>query len=204
MLAEISIALQSLNALAGQVQKLGPIVSSLRAKPDSAAEKVAVALDEIRKTCDVVDTALVKFLLLAESTTYERLLELQGGTLAAHVELNRGHCYTIDALFRGYVENWFNRALDAADTNVARGVFAAFEQADTNVFDTLTRAVGAIQIVSTELTKTYLASGPAPVMAEVRSLAPAVLDLRRAIGGILVTVVREQSAFRGITGLAAS
>ena len=202
MIAEITTALSTVTALSNQVQQLGPLVAKLRDKPDAAAEKVAVALDEIRKTCDVVDATLVKFLLLAEQPTYERLLELQDRTLAAHVEINRGHCTTMTELFRRYVDNWINRALDPADTNMARGVFASFEQADTDVFDTLTRAVGAVQSEATSLTKQYLLTGPGDVVAAVRTHAPYVLDLRLAIVRMLVTLVREQWAFRDISGVA--
>jgi hypothetical protein len=200
LLPEAQAALSALHGVVAGVRDLGQLTNTLRSKPDGAAAKLSEALEEIRKTCEAVDQALVKFLLLAESPTYAQLLELQGGTMLAYVEANRGHCSTMTRIFERYVKNWFNTTLAPAQTNMANAVFMRFASADADIFGRLSECVAALQREATALTRSYLDHGPDSVKTRARAVAPEVLDLRRVLGETLVTVVREQWAFRDISG----
>lgn len=93
------------------------LVDKLRARPDVAALKLSMALDEIVKSYTVVDSAFTSYASLAIdpdalTKNSQELLSIAGGGLRVQVDLGRGNCYNIYLIYDNYLKKWFSEVLN--------------------------------------------------------------------------------------------
>lgn len=136
---EIVGALESVKMVDDALSVIEKLVSKLKAKPDLAALKLAEALDEVRKTWQVLDQAITDYVSLGiDPDAIERgskvLLKIEGGGLRIDVEEGRGHCHVIGSIYKKYLDRWFERALNRKDLESMRVVFNSLSEADIDVF----------------------------------------------------------------------
>jgi hypothetical protein len=113
-------ALSAVKATDEGLGALARLVGKLRARPDVAALKLSMALDEIAKTYAVVDSAFTSYASLAIdpdalTTRSQELLSIAGGGLSVQVSLGRGDCYNIYLVYDKYLKKWFSRVLNAQE-----------------------------------------------------------------------------------------
>lgn len=92
-------------------------LDKLRARPDVAALKLSMALDEIVRTYVVIDAAFNSYASLAIdedalSTRSQDLLAVAGGALSVQVHQGRGDCYNISLIYDLHLKKWFARVLN--------------------------------------------------------------------------------------------
>lgn len=121
------------------------LVSKLRARPDVAALKLSMALDEIVKTYTVVDSTFATYASLAidpDALTQrsQELLSIAGGALRVQVDQGRGNCHNIYVIYDTYLKKWFSRVLNPQEQREIERVFLgpnALADADNTLFQQL-------------------------------------------------------------------
>lgn len=93
------------------------LIGKLRARPDVAALKLSMALDEILKSYAVVDSAFTSYASLAIdpdglTKSSRELLSVAGGGLRVQVDQGRGDCYKIFLIYDNYLKKWFSKVLN--------------------------------------------------------------------------------------------
>jgi hypothetical protein len=158
---EIAAALESVKVVDDALSVIGNLISKLKAKPDLAVLKLADALDEVRKTYQVLDQAIIDYLSLgfdhnAIKSGSKTLLKIEGGGLLVDVEKGRGHCHVIGNIYKEFLDRWFERALNQKDLSLMRKVFESLSEADIDVFYYLVEVAKQLQAAAAGVLKKIL------------------------------------------------
>ena len=118
------------------------------ARPDVAALKLSMALDEILKSYAVVDSAFTSYASLAIdpdalTKSSRELLSIAGGGLRVQVDQGRGDCYNIYLIYDNYLKKWFSRVLNPDEQREMERAFLG-PDALADVDGTLFRQLGEL------------------------------------------------------------
>ena len=136
---------RKLRLLTEELGLLDEIKRNLTKRPDQAATKLAMVLEELLKSLLLLESEIVNFLSLSLDHPADLesaravLLSLEGKTLWARMEAARGHCARIANIYGAFLDPWFQRAigLKKAEREQLRQLFHGLSQTDSLVVDSL-------------------------------------------------------------------
>jgi hypothetical protein len=139
MAIDVVGAFEAAKKIADFVDFLGKKKAELSAKPQLAAGELALALDQIYATFQVVATEVGTFLALGASEAAlearaPTLAQLQGVTVRSRVRHGKGHCLLIGNIYRQHLDTWFRGALSETDYLMAQSGFKILGEADETLF----------------------------------------------------------------------
>jgi hypothetical protein len=186
---------------------IGKLVAKLKAEPDLAALKLAEALDEVRKTWEVVDDAIADVIKLgfdrdAMEEGSEVLLRIEGGGLLAEVEDGRGRCHVIGNIYHKHLDRWFERALKGEDLVSMRRVFDSLAEADTDVFSSMVGVARQLQDEATQVLDMIIEERVSEARNRVLALRKELQPLRLEMTSTLQKLYGLKGEFIKISGVA--
>jgi hypothetical protein len=204
---ETKAALAAVRQIDEAVGILAKAVAGLKGQPDTAALKLAEALDEIGKTWQVMDQAITRFLALGFDVDElgkgsAVLLGIEGGTLLVSVQQGRGHCHIIGNIFRKYLDRWFQRVLKGDELDRLRGVFYRLDSADLDVFTHMEVVAEQLQVEANAALDSIARGKPAEARARILSLRSDLNPLRLSLSRSLVSLYSLKGEFIVIAGTA--
>jgi hypothetical protein len=204
---ETKAALAAVKQIDEVVGVLAKAVASLKSQPDTAALKLAEALDEIGKTWQVIDQAITRFLALGFDIDElgkgsQVLLGIEGGTLLVTVQQGRGHCHVIGNIFRKYLDRWFQRVLKGDELDRLRSVFYRLGSVDLDVFTHMEVIAEQLQAEANAALDSIARGKPAEARARILSLRTDLNPLRLSLSQSLVNLYSVKGEFIQIAGTA--
>jgi hypothetical protein len=204
---ETKAALAAVKQIDEVVGVLAKAVASLKSQPDTAALKLAEALDEIGKTWQVIDQAITRFLALGFDIDElgkgsQVLLGIEAGTLLVTVQQGRGHCHVIGNIFRKYLDRWFQRVLKGDELDRLRSVFYRLGSVDLDVFTHMEVIAEQLQAEANAALDSIARGKPAEARARILSLRTDLNPLRLSLSQSLVNLYSVKGEFIQIAGTA--
>jgi len=204
---ETKAALAAVKEIDEAVEVLGKAVARLKGQPDTAALKLAEALDEIGKTWQVIDQAITRFLGLgfdAEELTKgsQVLLGIEGGALLVSVQQGRGHCHVIRNIFDKYLDRWFQRVFKGDELARIRNVFYGLGYADLDVFNYMEHVAQQLQVEANAALDSIAHGKLAEARVRILSLRSDLSPLRLSLSHSLVHLYALKGEFITIAGTA--
>lgn len=206
---EAAAALTTIKQVDESLGIIGKFVAQLKAQPDLAALKLAAALDEIRKTWEVVDEAISSYLALgidqdALAKHSKLLLQLGGGGLLVKVQEGRGHCSVIGHIYSIYLDRWFEKVFMGKNDELAMmcGVFSDLAYADQDVFREMEEIGKQLQAESTKALDLVLAGKEDEAQTRIRSSLKDLLLIQQSISQTLQKLFNLKTSFIEISRVA--
>jgi hypothetical protein len=198
-------AIESVKKVDEALGVIGKLIGKLRAQPDSAARKLAEALEEIEKTWTVVDAAITNYLKLgiedALTPGSKVLSDIEGGRLAVEVEKGRGHCHVIGNIYDNYLDRWFDRTLKGAELTLMRQVFDDLAKADYDVFAAMDDFANQLQQEATEVVSILYAGKVDEAKGRILASQAELRPLRLELSGSLKKLYGLKGEFIKISGV---
>lgn len=188
---------------------ISKLVDKLRAQPDLAAMKLSAALDEVIKTYQVVDEAIIGYCSLAADpdtlpTKTRELLAIAGGSLEVQVANGRGHCVRISNIYHEHLHRWFEKVFNGDDLDAMYQAFLGpfgLGNADEDVFRKL-ETVAAQLTASADVSVPKALAGDwhgvrDDIVATYHELAP----LRKEMAASMRRMATLKNDFIGLAGV---
>jgi hypothetical protein len=135
--------LTSLYALAKDLAEGLGIIEALKSKlikrPDPAADKLAIVLEELSKIYSSIDSELSRYLSIhfdpsePPGATRAMLIEFEGNKVEARMKEARGHCSKICNIYIRYLNPWFHSILFPDETKKMAELFHDLRWYDTKM-----------------------------------------------------------------------
>ena len=131
-------------------EKLGlieAVKAKLLRKPDEAADKLVVVLEELSKVYEAIDSELSRYLSLSFDAhphlVDERkvLLGLEAGQLMIRIAEARGHCHKLNNIYVKYLNPWFGRMLSPSEQSQLQTLFLLLGSANSQMLSLLDELV---------------------------------------------------------------
>jgi hypothetical protein len=204
---ETTAALAAVKDIDEALGILGKALAKLKGQPDTAALKLAQALDEVGKTYQVMDQAITRFLCLgfdeeALAKGSQVLLEIEGGALLVSVREGRGHCHVIANIYNKYLDRWFQRAFKGAQLDSLRSVFYSFGHYDDDVFRHMDAVAQQLQTEANSALDSIATGKTAEARSRILSLRSDLSPLRLSISESLARLYSLKGEFIQIAAIA--
>ena len=140
------LSMNGVEVLVGLAEKLGiiqKVKDKLINRPDPAATKLVVSLEEISKIFSATESELSRYLSVyftpGESNDEERnaLLSLESGALNIRWNEARGHCHKIMNIYDKYLGKWFSRVLSPEENIEMQDLFFQFREVEGGFLENL-------------------------------------------------------------------
>lgn len=205
---DIKAGLEAVKELDGLLGILAKYISRLKADPDRAASDLTEALEEIEKSCRVLDEAAKRYLSLGfkPDALFEGsdvLLEVGGGGILVAVQRGLGSCHKISNIYWNSLHRWFERVFksdDAALQEITR-VFDALCNADRDMFAGMADAARRIQQLANEALGLISAGRSDKAQMQVRADFAEVNPLRVRMNELLAKLYEVRAQFIEISGV---
>ena len=204
---ETKAAMAAMKEIDEAIGTLGKLVAMLKGQPDTAALKLAEALDEIGKTWQVMDQAITQFLKLGFDADEirkgsELLLGIEGGALLVSVQKGRGHCHVIGNIFSKYLDRWFQRALKGNELDTIRNTFSRLGCTDSDVFTHMEGVAQQLQAEANTALDAIAKGKGAEAKRRILSLHADLSPLRLDMSAALAKLYTLKGEFIRIAGIA--
>jgi hypothetical protein len=201
---EISQLFDIANKLSAALELVKP---RLLGQPDTAAEKLAEALNEISKIFQFVDAKLVEYLSITCKPNGDNLgecrlvlLSLESGILEVQGNEARGHCHKITNIYQKYLNAWFKKLLDDAEQQQIKDIFNGLGNMDEYMTSSLKRVTLWLTDQAHETLNLLDDEKVAEANARIRSARQETLPVRREIAKTLSSLRGLQADFIAASG----
>lgn len=205
--------MNGIDLLINLTDKLGIIdivKSKLIKQPDPAAEKMAIALEEMAKIYGAINSELIQYLSIWFDETgnasdrgreYAILIGLEGGEIKARLGKARGHCKKIGNIYNKFLSPWFHQLLSPEESGMMTDLFMSLDEFDGIMLDTIDALVSwltdkaqrTLELVDNEMF--------VDANNFVRDARKEILPQRHAISDALSHLYELEAAFIDISGV---
>jgi hypothetical protein len=189
-----------------KVGLLEKIKNKLVSNPDAAAAKLAGVLNEIGKTYEVVDDAVVQFASMsfedevACASSLALLHMIRGGRLTRRMMDAKAHCSNVGAIYHRYLTGWFSDALNPQEQTDQQNLFLELQNADDHWVQMLSKVAKELEKVSKTMIS-YLKSGRIHDAERLREdVLKQLMDSQNRLSNGIVKLQSLKIAFFNISG----
>ena len=193
--------------IADKVGAIEAVKGKLLSKPDPAAEKLIIALEEIYKIYLTLEEALTSYLsvwLDPENPELAKakavLIALEGGEIQARMEKSRGSCRKITNIYDRYLRGWFSEVLNRNEADQLRALFREMADFDSYMVDAIVAVSKWLTVQASETLELLSAGDMSGAQRQVDAARRAILPDRRQISRVIGDLLTLQAEFTEVSG----
>ncbi len=203
-------ALKEVIDLLDALKILEKVKAKLLNNPDAAAGKLSGVLNELAKSYQTLDDAMVSMAMLSFRSEEEfkdalrDLLKLGGGRVRAEIAEARGHCAKIWNIYERDLHGWFSRVLNREETSKLEELFERLHGFDTEFIWAIEQISDDLERIANELLQLVYQNKHAEAQEKVKTLAAELSEPRKALSEGMVRLWNLQAFFIEVGRVASS
>jgi hypothetical protein len=197
----VAVGLAAAKQIDGCLDLFKKYAGRLKADPDKAASDLVAVLEEIKKSCAVLDDAVSKYLNLGfKKDAFDDaalLLELEGGKLAIFVKDGLGSCHKMANIYDNSVNRWFERVFrgDTVAMDELNRLFWTLRSADGDMFDLMEQMADELQEQANATLTLVTLGKPDDARAQVRAALHDLSSLRAQMNELMAKLYSLRAEF---------